>query len=112
MSYYQGLNQGVKAALGGLNCAKICLYSVNFDEIEKHQHLGQWDKAADILSQAAQYVEAGGADFLLICTNPVHKKSCIKWLLKLKPQSIFHCYTLLMLPPNNLLMIMSQKWDD
>ncbi|MCL1124829.1 aspartate/glutamate racemase family protein [Shewanella surugensis] len=73
MSYYQGLNQGVKAVLGGLNCAKICLYSVNFDEIEKHQHLGQWDKAADILSQAAQYVEAGGADFLLICTNTMHK---------------------------------------
>lgn len=72
-SYYQVLNEGVKASLGGLNSAKICLYSVNFDEIEKLQHQGEWGKTAEILSQAAKNVEAGGADFLLICTNTMHK---------------------------------------
>ncbi|WP_298773099.1 aspartate/glutamate racemase family protein [uncultured Shewanella sp.] len=73
LSYYQGLNQEIKASLGGLNSAKVCLYSINFDEIEKHQRLGQWDEAAKILSKAAQNIEAGGADFLLICTNTMHK---------------------------------------
>jgi len=72
-SYYSALNEGVKAALGGLHSAKICLYSVDFDEIEKLQHVGDWDKTAKILSNAAKGVEACGADFLLICTNTMHK---------------------------------------
>ncbi len=73
VSYYQAINQGVKAKLGGLHSAKIVLYSVNFDEIEKLQHAGDWQATAVILSQAAQAIEAGGADFLLICTNTMHK---------------------------------------
>lgn len=72
-SYYKEINQGVKATLGGLHSAKICLYSVDFDEIENLQHKGCWDETAKILSHAAQSVEAGGADFLLICTNTMHK---------------------------------------
>jgi aspartate racemase len=72
-SYYQALNQGVKAALGGLHSAKICLYSVDFHEIEVLQHQGAWDQTAEILARAAQAVEAGGADFLLIATNTMHK---------------------------------------
>lgn len=72
-SYYRAINEGVKSKLGGLNSAKICMYSVNFDEIEKLQHQGQWDKTAEILTQAAKSVEAGGADFLMICTNTMHK---------------------------------------
>ena len=72
-SYYQQINQGVKQALGGLHSAKVCLYSVDFDEIEKLQHQGDWQAIADILSKAAQSVEAGGADFLLICTNTMHE---------------------------------------
>ena len=71
--YYQSINQGVKAGLGGLNSAKICMVSVNFDEIEKLQHQGKWDETAVILGNAARSVEAGGADFLLICTNTMHK---------------------------------------
>lgn len=71
--YYRSINEGVKAALGGLHSAKICLYSVNFDEIEKLQHQGKWDDTAAILANAAKSVEAGGADFLLICTNTMHK---------------------------------------
>lgn len=73
LSYYKAINQGIKAKLGGLNSAKICLYSVNFDEIEKLQHAGKWAETAEILAQAARSVEAGGADCLLICTNTMHK---------------------------------------
>ncbi|MGR5091983.1 aspartate/glutamate racemase family protein [Vibrio maritimus] len=73
LSYYKSINEGVKQALGGLHSAKICLYSVNFDEIEKLQHQGRWDETATILGEAAASVESGGADFLLICTNTMHK---------------------------------------
>lgn len=73
VSYYQALNEGIKAELGGLHSAKICLYSVDFSEIESLQHQGKWDETAVILSKAAQSVEAGGADCLLICTNTMHK---------------------------------------
>ncbi|MCE0495071.1 aspartate/glutamate racemase family protein [Vibrio salinus] len=73
LSYYKSINEGVKKQLGGLNSAKICMYSVNFEEIEKLQHLGRWDEAAKILSDAAVCIEKGGADFLLICTNTMHK---------------------------------------
>ena len=72
-SYYRALNEGVKQALGGLHSAKICLYSVDFDDIEKLQTGGDWQAAAVLLSHAARSVEAGGADFLIICTNTMHK---------------------------------------
>jgi aspartate racemase len=72
-SYYQEINRGVAKALGGFHSAKIALYSVDFDEIEKMQGAGAWDEMAEILSRAAQAVEAGGADFFLICTNTMHK---------------------------------------
>lgn len=73
LSYYKGINEGVKKSLGGLHSARVALYSVDFAEIEKLQHLGEWDKTAKILSAAARSVEAGGADFFLICTNTMHK---------------------------------------
>lgn len=73
VSYYRALNEGVKAALGGLHSAKLCLYSVDFAEIERLQHAGDWDATAEILCRAARSVEAGGADFLLIGTNTMHK---------------------------------------
>lgn len=73
LSYYKAINEGVKEQLGGLNSAKICMYSVNFDEIEKLQHQGNWDETAKILTDAAISVEKGGADFILICTNTMHK---------------------------------------
>ena len=73
LNYYKAINQGVKSALGGLPSAKICLYSVDFAEIEALQHQGLWDDTAIHLSAAAKAVEAGGADFLLICTNTMHK---------------------------------------
>lgn len=73
VGYYQAINQGVKDRLGGLNSAQIVLYSVNFDPIEKLQHEGDWEGASRILSDASKSIEAAGADFLLICTNTMHK---------------------------------------
>lgn len=73
VSYYKAINEGVKQALGGLHSAKIALNSVNFEEIEKLQRVGDWDQAGAILGNAAKSIQAGGADFLLICTNTMHK---------------------------------------
>ena len=72
-TYYRELNEGIKTKLGGLHSAKICMVSVDFEEIEKLQHIGDWDGTAVILSEAAMAIEKGGADFLLICTNTMHK---------------------------------------
>jgi len=73
VGYYQQINQGVKQSLGGLHSAKIAMVSVDFDEIEKLQHAGDWDATGVILAEAAQRVEAAGADCVLICTNTMHK---------------------------------------
>jgi len=73
VGYYRAINEGVKNALGGLHSAKIILHSVDFDPIEKLQHKGDWEGTAKILSEAALSVQAAGADFLLICTNTMHK---------------------------------------
>ena len=71
--YYQQINHSVRERLGGLHSAKILLHSVDFAPIEQFQHAGDWPATADILSNAAQSLEAGGADFFLICTNTMHK---------------------------------------
>ena len=71
--YYRIINEEVKNRLGGLHSAKIVLYSVEFDEIEKCQSNGEWEKSGDILGNAAKALESAGADFLLICTNTMHK---------------------------------------
>ncbi|MCR5208988.1 MAG: aspartate/glutamate racemase family protein [Lachnospiraceae bacterium] len=71
--YYRIINEIVKEKLGGLHSAQIILYSVEFDEIEKCQSSGQWDKSGEILGNAAKKLELAGADFILICTNTMHK---------------------------------------
>ena len=73
VTYYQIINETVKEALGGLHSAKILLYSVDFDEIERYQAQGEWDKSAAVLAQAAANLERAGADFIVICTNTMHK---------------------------------------
>ncbi|MEA4919821.1 MAG: aspartate/glutamate racemase family protein [Clostridiaceae bacterium] len=73
VTYYKIINEAVKHALGGLHSAKIILYSVEFSEIEKCQADGDWEKSADILADAAKKLENAGADFILICTNTMHK---------------------------------------
>ena len=72
-AYYRVINEGVKKSLGGLHSAKIVLYSVDFEPIEQLQHKGDWEGTAKILSDAALKIQAAGADFLLICTNTMHK---------------------------------------
>ena len=72
-TYYREINEGIKQNLGGLHSAKICLYSVDFDEIEKLQHTDDWDTAAMVLADGARKIEAGGANFLIICTNTMHR---------------------------------------
>lgn len=71
--YYKIINEEVKKRLGGLHSAKIILYSVEFDEIEKCQSAGDWEKSGEILGNAAKGLETAGADFILICTNTMHK---------------------------------------
>lgn len=73
VTYYQLINEAVKQALGGLDSAKILLYSVDFAEIEEYQAKGLWAESAEVLAQAAENLEKAGADFLLICTNTMHK---------------------------------------
>ena len=71
--YYRIINEEVKRRLGGLHSAKCVLYSVDFEEIEICQRNGEWEKSAQILIDAARGLEAAGADFIVICTNTMHK---------------------------------------
>ena len=73
VSYYQVINELVKERLGGLHSARVVLYSVDFAEIEQLQDAGKWDEAGELLAGAARSVEAAGADFLVLCTNTMHK---------------------------------------
>ena len=71
--YYRQLNEAVKARLGGLHSAKVVLYSVDFAEIERLQHCGDWESAGAVLADAARALERAGADFVVLCTNTMHK---------------------------------------
>ncbi|PLX91679.1 MAG: aspartate racemase [Desulfuromonas sp.] len=71
--YYRLINQETRRRLGGLHSAPIAMVSVDFQPIEELQHRGDWPAATEILIRHAQQVEAAGADFLLICTNTMHK---------------------------------------
>lgn len=73
VTYYQVVNETVKERLGGLHSAKVLLYSVDFAEIEECQASGDWDRSAAILTEAAKNLEKAGADFIVICTNTMHK---------------------------------------
>ncbi len=71
--YYKIINEEIKKQKGGLHSAKIVLVSVDFEEIEKLQLKGQWQKAGELLAKASKNIQNAGADFLLICTNTMHK---------------------------------------
>ena len=73
VTYYQVINRVVAERLGGLHSARIVLYSVDFDEIERCQMSGEWEKSGEILADAARRLQKGGADFLVLCTNTMHK---------------------------------------
>ncbi len=71
--YYRMLNQGINARLGGLHSAKIVLVSVDFQPLETLMEQEEWAEIGEHLADAAQKIEKAGADFLLICTNTMHK---------------------------------------
>jgi aspartate racemase len=71
--YYRLINQVINEKLGGVHSAKIVMVSVDFAEIETLQSAGKWAEATQKMIQAACQIEAAGADFLLICTNTMHK---------------------------------------
>jgi aspartate racemase len=73
VEYYRIINEEVKRRLGGLHSAKCLLYSVDFSEIERYQACGEWEKAGELLADAAVSLERGGAHFIVICTNTMHK---------------------------------------
>jgi len=72
-TYYRLINEAVKQRLGGLHSAKVVLYSVDFAQVENMQNAGDWDGAGVLLAHAARSLESAGADFLLLCTNTMHK---------------------------------------
>jgi aspartate racemase len=71
--YYRQINETIKERLGGLHSAKIVLYSVDFHDIERLQHAGDWEAAGATLAEAAHTLEVAGAAFLVLCTNTMHK---------------------------------------
>jgi len=73
IEYYRIINETVKEKLGGLHSAKSLMHSVDFAEIEVLQHENKWAEASDALVDAAQSLERGGADFVVLCTNTMHK---------------------------------------
>lgn len=71
--YYRLINEGVRARMGGLHSARIVMFSLDFDEIEQLQRAGDWARAGELLARAGQALERAGADFVLICTNTMHR---------------------------------------
>ncbi|WP_158700206.1 amino acid racemase, partial [Cronobacter dublinensis] len=71
--YYRLINEGVRDRLGGLHSAQLLLHSVDFHEIEACQASGEWDKAGEMLAQAALGLERAGAQAIVLCTNTMHK---------------------------------------
>lgn len=71
--YYRQINEGVKARLGGLHSARIVLYSVDFHDVEAMQRADDWEAAGVMLAEAATVLERGGANFIVLCTNTMHK---------------------------------------
>jgi aspartate racemase len=71
--YYRLINEGVKQRLGGLHSARVVLYSVDFHDIERLQHADRWDEAGAMLANAARALQSAGAEFLVLCTNTMHK---------------------------------------
>lgn len=75
VEYYRIINEEIRRQLGGLHSAKCILYSVDFEEIERYQAEGEWEKAGNVLGTAARSLEQAGAEMLILCTNTMHKIS-------------------------------------
>ena len=81
LEYYRIINERVKEKLGGLHSAQCLMYSVEFDQIQHLQHIGDWDRLTQIMVDAAQRLEKGGAEFVVICTNTM-KEGATDFVLK------------------------------
>jgi aspartate racemase len=77
LEYYRLINEGVSQRLGGFHSARIVLYSLDFEDVELAQHEARWDDATDILVKAGTGLKRAGADFLVICTNTMHKVAAL-----------------------------------
>jgi len=80
--YYRIINQEMQRRLGGVHSARSLMLSVDFDEIKQLQHAGEWDRLATLMTDAARQLERGGADFIVLCTNTMHRladaiESCV-----------------------------------
>ncbi|TEU17369.1 MAG: aspartate/glutamate racemase family protein [Dehalococcoidia bacterium] len=73
LEYYRIINESFAIRLGGLHSARLVLYNLDFNEIQRAQHEDRWDDMANILVDAGNAVKRAGADFLIICTNTMHK---------------------------------------
>jgi aspartate racemase len=73
VEYYRIINEMVKEKLGNLHSAKCLMYSVDFEEIETLQHQNKWEELTEMMIDAGERLQQGGADFLVICTNTMHK---------------------------------------
>ncbi len=73
IEYYRMVNETARQRLGGLHSAQSLMYSVDFAEIERYQHEGRWEEAGLVMADAARRLEGGGADFIVLCTNTMHK---------------------------------------
>jgi len=73
LEYYRIINETVKSKLGGFHSAQCLMYSVDFEEIEVLQHQNKWDELTHIMVNSGERLRNGGADFIVICTNTMHK---------------------------------------
>lgn len=71
--YYRIINQETLRRLGGVHSARSLMVSVDFDEIKQLQHAGEWDRLAVLMQDSARRLERGGADFIVLCTNTMHR---------------------------------------
>ena len=71
--YYRIINQEMLRRLGGVHSARSLMWSVDFDDIKQLQHAGEWDRLAKVMKDAALHLERGGADFIVLCTNTMHR---------------------------------------
>jgi aspartate racemase len=76
--YYRIINETVKEQLGGLHSARLVLDSLDFHDVERLQHAGRWQESGALLADAARALSAAGADFLVVCTNTMHKAGAIE----------------------------------
>lgn len=72
LDYYRYLNEGVNAALGGFNFAECLIYSINFEDFQRHNNAGEWEASYALLLRACESLQAGGAEAIVLGANTAH----------------------------------------